>query len=680
MRLVREGLEIDGELVPLLAGSVHYWRLDPKDWRPCLAATKALGMRLVDTYVPWAAHEVAPGVLDMGTKDPKLDVAAFLKIAHELGLYAIVRPGPHINAELTFFGIPERVVWDPACQARSPQGNPVILPMLPQAFPVPSYASEVFLDETARYFRGIAPSLVPLLYPAGPIVMLQIDNEGAMYFRDGAYDQDYHPDAIALYRTFLRDRYRTLADLAAAYGFDPNAEGAPRFGDIQPPTRFDAKRPEDLARHVDWTEFHEHLLARMMDRFGAALTEAGFVGVPRSHNFPPGQESTPLNAARVGSSVDLVGYDFYNKASEPTRVTLMRRTSELAVRSDALSVPTFACEMGAGYPPFFPPLEERDSIFTMLTAMAYGLRAFNLYMAVERDRWIGAPIDPHGRERPFSLFWRKLTSAMTRVRFEHLHRRVPVRILIPRNERRLARVMHAFGPISGAFFSVAGAGARESCFEDDLGLGFAPAVEADACTRMLESALEARGVPFAHIGGEDREVSLRGAQWIFCVTSGGLSPKLAARLAKAAEAGALVTLGPRAPQLGGARRSLIEPIDLARFNASHPQLPALCSADPAAIESLVSRAIDELSLPTLAVDPDGIFSTLHEDAAGKPRVLFLINPGQGDYPARVTLDASIVSATDLIKEHVHTVNGGILDIRVPSRTVKMLALHEAPEP
>ena len=26
----------------------------------------------------------------------------------------IARPGPHITAELTYFGIPERIIWDPA--------------------------------------------------------------------------------------------------------------------------------------------------------------------------------------------------------------------------------------------------------------------------------------------------------------------------------------------------------------------------------------------------------------------------------------------------------------------------------------------------------------------------------------------------------------------------------------
>jgi len=631
-------------------------------------------MRFVDTYVPWSVHEVAPGVLELGATDPQRDVVAFLKLAHELGLYAIVRPGPHINAELTLFGIPERVVWDPACQARTPQQNPVILPMLPQAFPVPSYASEVFLDETTRYYRAIGKALAPLLYPDGPIVMVQIDNEGAMYFRDGAYDQDYHPDAVVHYRTFLRDKYKTLGELAQAYGFDAAAEGAPRFGDIEPPTRLDAKAPAELVRHVDWAEFQEQLLSRAMQRFADALAESGVDGLPRSHNFPPGQESTPLNAATVRGSIDLVGYDYYNKASAPARVSIMRRTSELAVRSEALGVPAFACEMGAGYPPFFPPLEERDSVFTILTALAYGLKGFNVYMAVERDRWIGAPIDPHGRERPFSLFWRKLTSALEKIDFVRLRRKAPVRILIPRNERRLARVTHAFGPISGAFFSVAGAGARESCFEDDFGLGFAPAVEADAFTRLLESALDARGVPFAHVGGEDQDVSLEGAAWICCVTSGGLSRTLFGKLAEASVAGALVTLGPRAPDLGGARRALREPLDVDRLNTAFPEVPVLCGNDPSRVEALVARVIDRLGLPVHALDPDGIFATVHEDRAGRARLLFLINPSSSDCAVRVTLDASLVAATDLLKEQTHSFSNGALDVRVKPKTVRMLAL------
>jgi beta-galactosidase len=682
VRLVRGGLQIGEQQVPLLAGSVHYWRLDPRDWRACLEATKGLGVRLVDVYIPWNVHEIAPGRLELGRGDPQRDVGHFLRLAHEVGLYAIARPGPHINAELTYFGIPERVVWDPACQARTPRNNPVMLPMLPFAFPVPSYASEAFLDEATRYFQLLGPTLSPLLYPDGPIVMVQIDNEGALYFRDGAYDQDYHPDAVRLYRDFLRAKYHTIEALQAAYprrsNEAPPAEGDAsddaRFATIVPPTRFDAETTADLGRHLDWVEFHEHLLARSFDRFAKALSAAGIDGLPTSHNLPPGQETTPLNAARVTRSVDLVGLDYYQKAGRESRVIISRRTSELAVRCDGLGLPAFACEMGAGFPPFFPPLDERDSAFTVLAALAYGLRGFNIYMAVERDRWIGAPIDPHGRPRPFAAFWRKLSAALAHTSFYDLRRSAPVRILTPRSERRLARVMHAFGPITGAFFAVAGAGPRERVSEHDLGLGYPLAVEADAFTRTLEQALEARGVPFAQIGGEDREISMEGARWILCATAGGLHPGLFHLLENAAQAGARVTIGPREPAFDGALRPLKEPLDPSRLRGTGPPAPIILADDPAAVADAVSRAVVDLALPAYPCDPDGVFATVHEDEAGRPRVLFLINPGDADVIARTAVGAATTRAVDVLDDTTYEARRGALEVRLKPRTVRMLAL------
>jgi len=678
VHLVPGGLRVGDVIVPLTAGSVHYWRLDPRDWRACLTATRDLGVRLIDTYVPWGVHEIAPGQLELGRGDPQRDLGAFLRLVHELGLYAIVRPGPHINAELTYFGIPERVVWDPSCQARSARNNPVMLPMLPFSFPVPSYASEAFHDETARYFQLLAPALRPLLYPDGPVVLLQIDNEGALYFRDGAYDQDYHPDAINLYRAFLREKYGTLERLQAAYpgpaARDPGDEER-RFATLLPPTHFDAQTPGDLARHLDWSEFHEHLLETAFERFARALADAGIDGLPTTHNLPPGQEATPLNAARVTRSVDLVGLDYYQVASPESRAIIARRTSELAVRTEALGLPAFACEMGAGFPPFFPPIEERDSAFIALAALAYGLRGFNVYMAVERDRWIGAPIDPHGRPRPFAAFWRNLCAALDRTSFFTLTRRAPVRILTPRSERRLARVMHAFGPITGAFFSVVGKGARESVSEQDLGLGYPLGIESDSFARTFELALEARGVPFACIGGEDRDVSLDGARWILCATSGGLNPELFRRLEEAAAAGARVTLGPREPAFDGSYRALAEPLDLARLRSpSSADVPVLIEDDPAAADAAVSRAITDLGLPTWACDPDGIFATVHDDGAGRARVVFLLNPGDADVIARVHLGAEVTRAVDVLDEAVFTAKRGALDVRMTPRTVRMLAL------
>ncbi len=96
------------------------------------------GIDIVDVYLPWGVHEQTDGSLDFGARDPRLDAVRFLNLAHSLGLLAIVRPGPHINAELTYFGIPERVIWNRDCQARSPRGMPVVLPVPPLAFRSPA--------------------------------------------------------------------------------------------------------------------------------------------------------------------------------------------------------------------------------------------------------------------------------------------------------------------------------------------------------------------------------------------------------------------------------------------------------------------------------------------------------------------------------------------------------------
>ncbi len=668
--LAPEGLALSGgERLPLYAGSVHYWRLAVEDWRACLRAVREVGFRLVDVYVPWAVHEQAPGVFDFGEHDPKLDVVRFLRLAHELGLYAIVRPGPHINAELTHFGIPARLIWDPACQARSPLGNPVMLPMIPVAFPVPSYASEVFHREAERYFAALGPKLAPLRYPEGPIVLLQVDNEGALYFRDSAYDQDYHPDAVAQYRRYVAAKYGTAAALAAAYG-----PAAAEFEALEPPARFDAESAEGLARHLDWVEFHEELLASSMGRMRASLEASGLGGLPTSHNLPFGQETTPLNAARLGKSVDLVALDYYHKASPLDRLVIARRTTELVARCEGRGHPPFAAEMGAGFPPFFPPLVEDDSAFTLLAALAYGLRGFNAYMAVERDRWLGAPIDRRGRKRPFARFYERLLRALGEVDFPRLRRRAPVRLVTPRSLRRLTRAMHAFGPATGAFFAVLGAGARERCFEDELGLGGPIALEGDAFVRAFEGALEARGVPFAHVAGEDADVALGGARWVVCATAGGLKPALLARLRAMAGEGAWVTLGPRPPERDGSMRLLAPPPELGGLRLVRGERGA-SGPSRAAVDREVARAIEALSLPTYACSPGGVHATAFEDERGDLRAAFVLNPGPDDVVARVALPG-VAGAVDLLDGgEAFEAEGGLLEVRMPPRRVRFFRLR-----
>ena len=666
--LCRGGIVVEGQVVPLYSGSVHYWRLDRDVWKDALLETKRLGVGLIDTYVPWSDHETAPGEADFGEKHEQLDVIAFLRLVHELGLLAIVRPGPHVNAELTHFGIPERIIWDPACQARSPQGNPVMLPMVPVGFPVPSYASAAFLTEAEQWLAKVAALLSPLRFPQGPIVLCQIDNEGALYFRDGLYDQDYRPEAIALYRAFLRDKYGTEAALARAYG-----RRADPFDRIVPPTIFDAENADELTFHLDWAEFHERLVAGSIARMKKVFVAAGMSEIPTFHNMTMGHEATPLSAAHLGRAVDLVGLDYYHRATPTERILLERRTTEFATRGDGLDKPSFGCEMGAGFPPYFFPIpEEVDNQFNVLAALAYGLRGFNIYMAVDRDRWIGAPIDRHGRPAPSAPFWGRLCRALREVRFHELFRRAPVRIVNSSLKRRLNRALHAFSPATPALFAVLGSGSHETCYEDDFGLGGRVASEVDAFIEAFEQELSARGVAFAHVDSETAAPSLIGARWIICPTAGGIEPGLWAELRRLRDEGARVTIGPRVPVRDGSLRPLTEPLDATGFD-----LVAMSGPHPAvdreAIIAQIGAALGNLDLPVWSVKPKTISVTVHEDATKTPRVLFLINPMPASAEATFTLRRR-AALTDLFDDARYDCPEDGTLLFVPARTVRMLRI------
>jgi beta-galactosidase len=666
--LTSAGLALSSGVVPLYSAAVHYWRLERESWPAVLGATKELGVRIIDTYVPWGVHETEPGQADFGRKNPRLDVVAFLRLAQKLGLFAIVRPGPHINAELTFFGLPERIVWDRDCQARSPGGNPVVLPMVPLGFPVPSYASDVFLRETERWYRLVGAELAPLVYPKGPIVLSQIDNEAAFYFRDGVYDQDYRPEALAQYRAFVERRYETEEALARAYG----RRAAP-FAELNPPVTFAAGTADELAYHLDWTEFQEHLVATSLGRMRAALERAGLSGIPTFHNMTMGHEATPLSASRIGEVVDFVGLDYYHRASPVERVLIQRRTTELVTRCEGMGQPSFACEMGAGFPPhFFPIPDEDDNAFTVLTALAYGLRGFNIYMAVDRDRWIGAPITRRGVLRPSAEFWRKLIAGLEEVRFHELVRKAPVRIVVPALKRRLCRALHAFSPATPAFFALLGAGSRESCFEEDFGLGGAIASQMDAFISAFEESLTARGVPFAHVDGDAKDVAFGDAGWILCPTAGGVEPRLWEALRRAAKAGAAVTVGPHVPTRGGALGPLTGPLDASPFEVLRGG-PAHPFFDRATIDPCVDRAIEKLELPVLPVQPSSVHVTVHEDRAGHPRVLFVINAGEKTEQASIGLGSG-GTVTDLLQRSRHDASGGRVELTVRPRSVRMFRI------
>jgi beta-galactosidase len=371
--------------------------------------------------------------------------------------------------------------------------------------------------------------------------------------------------------------------------------------------------------------------------------------------------------------LDFVGLDYYHPANEVHHAIIMRRTTELAVRSEGTETPAYGAEMGVGFPPFFAPLDDNDSLYTLMSALGHGLRGFNLYMAVDRDRWIGAPIDPHGMPRPLADRYRALIEALERLQFHTLTRRAPVRLVVPRVLRRLARAMHAFGPVTPALFNVLGAGFESSCLEDDLGTGEIAAVAADKFLRAFERALIARGVPFAYAGGDSFAASTQGAKWLVCATAGGVKPELFDRMTSARAAGVVVTIGPKVPALDGHMRPLEAPFDVSQIEVEPLE-------DAARVDALVAKRIEELKLPTYPVDPENVFVTVHEDAAGAPRVVMVMNPGTQSVTCSVAVPA-VRTMQDAIVHGPHAGqrigrDAGAFRVEVPGRTVRMFEVIE----
>ena len=94
VRIANKRVWVGDESRALIHGEVHYWRLSPARWRDVLQATRALGLDIISTYVPWQFHELAPGEFDFtGTSDPARDLVGFLELAAEYGFWVLIRPG-----------------------------------------------------------------------------------------------------------------------------------------------------------------------------------------------------------------------------------------------------------------------------------------------------------------------------------------------------------------------------------------------------------------------------------------------------------------------------------------------------------------------------------------------------------------------------------------------------------
>ena len=162
---IRDRFYLDGAPLRIISGSIHYFRVVPAYWRDRLEKLKALGCNTVETYIPWNLHEPRKGEFRF---DGIADVARFIRLAQELGLYVILRPSPYICAEWEWGGLPSWLLAEDGTHVRTSDPR--------------------FMAHVADYYKVLLPKLAPLqIHRGGPVILMQVENEYGSYGNDKAY-------------------------------------------------------------------------------------------------------------------------------------------------------------------------------------------------------------------------------------------------------------------------------------------------------------------------------------------------------------------------------------------------------------------------------------------------------------------------------------------------------------
>ncbi|WP_430815303.1 beta-galactosidase [Carboxylicivirga sp. RSCT41] len=156
---------INNKPVQLICGEMHYPRIPKEYWQDRMKRAKAMGLNTISAYVFWNFHERQSGEFDF---DGQADIRHFIKLAHQEGLYVILRPGPYVCAEWDFGGYPSWLLKEEGMVYRS--------------------NDERFLQACERYITRLGEELSDLTAEnGGPIVMVQVENEYGSYGNDKVY-------------------------------------------------------------------------------------------------------------------------------------------------------------------------------------------------------------------------------------------------------------------------------------------------------------------------------------------------------------------------------------------------------------------------------------------------------------------------------------------------------------
>ena len=378
IRIEEKKIWVDDVDIPLLSGEVHYWRLDPANWRPVLQRAREMGLQVIATYVCWDFHEIEPGHYDFrGETDPRRNLIGFLDLLTAEGFWIILRPGPYIYSEWRNNGVPDDA-------ARLHRLDPI------------------FQERARPYMQAVVEAACPYLATnGGRIILWQAENEidpwSHWYTEQLGLGQKPGP-----FQEFLHWRYGDVNCLNASWGTKyASIEDARAISEMFP------NRPDLMRRYLDVTRFQHWYVTEVAD-WAVKSYRAYGVDVPIYLNAYSGVSIQPW--ADMESLADLAGPDIYPSRELGLRAEEHRKFMEAVRYTRAYSCLPYIPEFEAGIwhdwlgdVGTLPPNHYR---MICLSALLAGVAGWNWYMLVNRDNWYQCPINEWGRTRPdlFDVF------------------------------------------------------------------------------------------------------------------------------------------------------------------------------------------------------------------------------------------------------------------------------------
>lgn len=160
---------LDGKPFQIRSGEMHPQRIPRRYWRQRVRAAKAMGLNTIAFYTFWNALEQADGSWDFSGMN---DIAAFIDLCAEEGMWVLFRPGPFVCGEWDMGGLPSYLLKDGSAELRNTR-------------------NASFMAAQTRYLDKMAAIAIPrLAEKGGNILMIQLENEYGSY-RSGHDEKAY---------------------------------------------------------------------------------------------------------------------------------------------------------------------------------------------------------------------------------------------------------------------------------------------------------------------------------------------------------------------------------------------------------------------------------------------------------------------------------------------------------